>query len=215
MRKHLVSRILASVYLSVMVFGCMTSVPASAAQIENKTNASHIEYKFKFGNSTTSLKGYTNVSATTPYTKEKGYGFNTPENMKDVTTSGTSTTNSAVQFLTSGTKSENTFNVDVPDGLYEVKVTLGDTFRASVAAEGVYQIMNMTGNSAKDSFQVPVTDGQLNILITEGKPSTPFTLSALEIKRISKKPITNKTIYIGGDSTVCNYYPLNSSVQAG
>lgn len=217
MRKHLVSKILASVYLSVMAFSCITSVPASASQFESKTNSSHIEYKFKFGSGAGSLKGYTNVSAATPYTEEKGYGFNTPENMKDVTTSGTSTTTtgSAVQFLTSGTKSSNTFNVDVPDGLYEVKVTLGDTFRASIAAEGVYQIMNMTGNGAKDSFQVPVTDGQLNILVTEGKPGTPFTLSALEIKRISKKPITNKTIYIGGDSTVCNYYPLNSSVQAG
>ncbi|MBJ8191682.1 esterase, partial [Bacillus cereus] len=27
--------------------------------------------------------------------------------------------------------------------------------------------------------------------------------------------VTNRTIYIGGDSTVCNYYLLDSSVQAG
>jgi lysophospholipase L1-like esterase len=52
-------------------------------------------------------------------------------------------------------------------------------------------------------------------LVTEGKAGTAFTLSALEIKKLSDNPVTNRTIYIGGDSTVCNYYPLDTSVQAG
>ena len=68
--------------------------------------------------------------------------------------------------------------------------------------------MNMTGNGATDQFQIPVTDGQLNLLVTEGKEGTAFTLSALEIRKLSNQPVTNRTIYIGGDSTVCNYYPL-------
>jgi len=49
--------------------------------------------------------------------------------MRDVAASGSGLTSDAVQFLTYGTKSENTFNVDLDNGLYEVKVTLGNTSR--------------------------------------------------------------------------------------
>jgi len=185
-----------------------------AGTAKSPVHAIPSHYKFDFGNGPVE-KGYLGVSAEDGYDPKKGYGFNTPENMKNVPASGTGAASDAVQFLAYGTKSTNTFNVDLPEGLYEVKVTLGDTKRASVAAEGVYQIINMTGNSATDSFQIPVTDGQLNLLVTEGKAGTPFTLSALEIRKLSRHPETNRTIYIGGDSTVCNYYPLDSSVQAG
>jgi len=172
------------------------------------------EYKFDFGGGSVE-PGYIGVSATTAYSKALGYGFNTPSNMRNVSASGSGVASDAVQFLTYGTKSTNTFNVDLPNGLYEVKVILGNTSRASVAAEGVFQIINMTGNNAVDKFQIPITDGQLNILVTEGKAGTAFTLSALEIKKLSDNPVTKPTIYIGGDSTVCNYYPLDTSVQAG
>lgn len=215
MKKNIFSKILSSVCLTSMVLSCTPSVHVQAAQDDIEKKSSHVEYKFDFGNSDEQVKNYSKISASNAYSKENGYGFNTPENMKNVIASGTGTESDAVQFLTSGTKSNNTFNVDLPNGLYEIKVTLGDGFRASIVAEGVYQIMNMTGNCAKDSFQIPISDGQLNIWVTEGKPDTPFTLSSLEIKQISKKTITNKTVYIGGDSTVCNYYPLDSSKQSG
>lgn len=171
-------------------------------------------YKFDFGNSGVA-SGYIGVSATLGFSASTGYGFNTPANMQNVTASGTGVGSDAVRFLTFGTKSTNTFNVNLSNGLYEVKVMLGNTSRASVAAEGVYQIMNMTGNNATDSFQIPITDGQLNILVTEGKVGTVFTLSSLEITKISNNPVTKRTIYIGGDSTVANYYPLASSIQGG
>lgn len=172
------------------------------------------KYKFDFGGGAIEA-GYTGVSASLPYDKARGYGFRTPGNMRNVSASGIGVASDAVQFLTTGTKSENTFDVDLPSGLYEVSVTLGNTSRSSIAAEGVYQVINMTGNGVRDHFQIPVTDGQLNLLVTEGKEGAAFTLSALEIKQLSGNPVTNRTIYIGGDSTVCNYYPLGSSVQAG
>jgi lysophospholipase L1-like esterase len=187
---------------------------ALAANRGQVAEAAANEYKFDFGAGAVE-NGYTGVSATDAYTSAKGYGFNTPANMRNVTASGTGAASDAVQFVTFGTKSTNTFNVDLSNGLYEVKVVLGNTARSSVAAEGVYQIINMTGNGATDQFQIPVTDGQLNLLVTEGKEGTAFTLSALEIRKISNQTVTNRTIYIGGDSTVCNYYPLNSSVQGG
>jgi len=170
----------------IAIFGCFLDLRISAAPNE---------YKFDFGAGPVE-PGYIGVSASTAYSKSRGYGFNTPWNMRDVAASGSGLTSDAVQFLTYGTKSENTFNVDLDNGLYEVKVTLGNTSRASVAAEGVYQIINMTGNCATDKFQIPITDGQLNILVTAGKEGTPFTLSALEIRKISDVPVTNRTIYI-------------------
>ncbi|WP_231597608.1 rhamnogalacturonan acetylesterase [Bacillus sp. SA1-12] len=194
--------------LVVFVLGISTPPQVQASQAAPK------KYQFDFGDGPVE-KGYTGVSATDGYNEKQGYGFNTPENMQNVAANGTGVASDAVEFLTFGTKSTNTFNVDLPNGLYEVTVTLGNTARASVAAEGVFQIINMTGNGATDTFQIPITDNQLNLLVTEGKVGTKFTLSALTIKKISKHPITNPTIYIGGDSTVCNYYPLASSVQAG
>jgi len=198
------------------IFLCIVVIILTSLVIIGTTSISAAQenYKFDFGNQGT-ISGYIGVSATTSYSKTIGYGFNTPQNMKNVTAAGMGVESDAVQFLTYGTKSNNTFNVDLPNGLYEVSVTLGNTSRASIAAEGVFQIINMTGNNAKDKFQIPITDGQLNLLVTEGKSGTAFTLSALEINRISQEAITNKTIYIGGDSTVCNYYPLDTSVQAG
>jgi len=191
-----------------LIGGALTANGGQVAQ------AAANEYKFDFGAGAVE-NGYTGVSATEAYTSAKGYGFNTPANMRNVSASGTGVASDAVQFVTFGTKSTNTFNVDLSNGLYEVKVVLGNTARSSVAAEGVYQIINMTGNGATDQFQIPVTDGQLNLLVTEGKEGTAFTLSALEIRKISNQTVTNRTIYIGGDSTVCNYYPLSSSVQGG
>lgn len=141
-------------------------------------------YKFDFGAGAVEW-GYIGVDANTAYSRDRGYGFNTPGNMRNVSASGSGVASDAVQFLTYGIKSYNTFNVDLPNGLYEIKVTLGNTSRASVAAEGVLQIINMTGNGAVDQFQIPITDGQLNILVTEGKAGTAFTLSALEIRKLS------------------------------
>lgn len=187
---------------------------ALAANGGQVAQAAANEYKFDFGAGAVE-NGYTGVSATEAYNSATGYGFNTPANMRNVSASGTGVASDAVQFVTFGTKSTNTFNVDLSNGLYEVKVVLGNTARSSVAAEGVYQIINMTGNGATDQFQIPVTDGQLNLLVTEGKEGTAFTLSALEIRKISNQTVTNRTIYIGGDSTVCNYYPLSSSIQGG
>ncbi|WP_010680972.1 SGNH/GDSL hydrolase family protein [Acetivibrio cellulolyticus] len=199
------SKALAAIFIFTLILSSTAKVNVTAAATS---------YKFDFGGDSVA-SGFTGVSASTAYSKTLGYGFNTPENMKNVTASGSGELSDAVQFITYGVKSTNTFNVDLSNGLYEVKVALGNTSRSSVAAEGVFQIINMTGNNAVDKFQIPITDGQLNILVTEGKAGTAFTLSALEITKISDNPVPNRTLWIGGDSTVCNYYPLDTSTQAG
>lgn len=193
---------------AVLAPGAGLAVTAPAA------NAEPSNYRFDFGGGPVE-QGYTGVSATDAYSPGKRYGFNTPERMANVPAKGTGAGSDAVRFLEYGTKSTNTFNVDLKEGLYKVTVTLGDTARASIAAEGVFQVMNMTGNGATDSFEIPVTDGQLNLLVTEGKAGTAFTLSSLEIEKVSRHPAMDPTIWVGGDSTVANYYPLESSVQGG
>lgn len=171
-------------------------------------------YNFDFGNNGVA-NGYIGVKAENQYNKTLGYGFSTPANIKNISASGSGALSDAVQFVTFGTKSTNTFNVDLPPAVYEISVALGNTTRTSIAAEGVYQIINMTGNSAVDKFQIPVTDGQLNILATAGKDGYAYTLSSLKIEKISDNTKTKPVIWICGDSTVCNYYPLNTSTQAG
>jgi lysophospholipase L1-like esterase len=170
-------------------------------------------YKFNFGGAV--VPGYTSVHAADKYDPGKGYGFNTPEDMSDVTASGTGVGSSAVQFLQYGVNSPNTFNVDLEPGLYRVQVMLGDTTRSSVAAEGVYQLLNLTGTNPEDAFLIPVTDGQLNLIVTAGVTDKPHTLSGLIITQVSKNPQMPRTVWIGGDSTVANYYPKDADELVG
>ncbi|WP_458779938.1 rhamnogalacturonan acetylesterase [Arthrobacter sp. D3-16] len=193
---------------AALVSGAGVSLSAPAAHAEPSN------YLFDFGSGPVE-QGYIGVNATDAYSPEKRYGFNTPEHMVNVPAKDTGAGSDAVRFLQFGTKSANTFDVDLKEGLYRVSVTLGDTSRASIAAEGVFQEMNLTGNGATASFEVPVTDGQLNLLVTEGKVGTAFTLSALEIEKVSRHPEMDPTIWVGGDSTVASYYPLETSIQGG
>lgn len=175
-------------------------------------SAAGTSYHFDFGGNGTA-SGYTGVSASTGYSASQGYGFADTSKVKNVSASGGGALSDAVQFT--DTAFSNTFNADLPNGLYRVTVTLGNTTRTSVAAEGVLQIINMTGNNAADSILIPVTDGQLNIMATNGKSGYPHTISALDIEWVSSDTQLPPTVWFCGDSTVCNYYPKETSAQAG
>ena len=177
-------------------------------------SAANTYWKFDFGGGGTA-SGYTGVSASDSYNASRGYGFSSGTDVANVSASGSGALSDAVQFKNASAKGNYTFCADVPNGLYQVSVWLGNTNRTSVGIEKMLQIVNMTGNNAYHTLQVPVTDGQLNICACAGKEGYAFTLSALEIKQISTQTHTNPTIWVCGDSTVCNYYPLNSSAQAG
>ena len=185
---------------------------AAAAPLHS--SAANTSWKFDFGGGGTA-NGYTGVSAGDGYSASRGYGFSAGTNVANVAASGSGALSDAVQFKNASPNGKYTFCADVQNGLYQVSVWLGNTARTSVAIEGMYQIMNMTGNGAYHTLQVPVTDGQLNICACAGKDGNPFSIAALEIKQISTQTHTNPTIWVCGDSTVCNYYPLNSSEQAG
>ena len=154
--------------------------------------------------------GWTSVSAEQLYDKGKGFGFSSKSDVKNVSASGKGELSDAVQFMGS-----TTFNVDLSKGIYRVRVRLGNTSRTSIYMENMLQIVNMTGNNAVDEVLIPITDGQLNIRAGAGKSGTAFSISAIEIEKISDDPTLPPTVWICGDSTVCNYYPLDTSVQGG
>lgn len=198
------------------LLSCFTSLALSLSAFAGisvpQTNAAVTDWKFDFGGNGTE-SGYTGVSATDGYNASKGYGFAQTANVVNVAAKGKGALSDAVQF-----KSEdnaNTFNVDLPKGLYEVTVITGDCSRTSIKMEGILQMMNLTGNNAVETVQIPVTDGQLNIQAVAGRANTPFSVSAIEIKQINNTGETNKTIWLCGDSTVANYYNVNDSSQHG
>ena len=192
-----------------------TMLAAMAARFpEQSASAANTYWKFDFGGNG-AASGYTGVSASDSYQPDRGYGFSAGTSVSNVAAAGQGALSDAVQFKNSGADCRYSFCADVPNGLYQVSVWLGNTTRTSVAIEGMLQIINMTGNNAYHTLQVPVSDGQLNICALAGKAGYPYSVSALEIKQISTQTHTNPTIWICGDSTVCNYYPLNSSQQAG
>lgn len=208
--KHIIRKLTSAVTSLAATASLMAALPAGTMT----ASAANSYWKFDFGNGGVA-GGYTGVSASTGYNAGKGFGFSAGTSVADVSASGSGALSDAVQFKNSSPTGNYTFCADVPNGLYQVSVWLGNTNRTSVAIEGMYQIINMTGNNAYHTLQVPVSDGQLNICACAGKDGYAFTMSALEIKQISTEAHTNPTIWVCGDSTVCNYYPLNSSAQAG
>ena len=177
---------------------------------EVQANAATTSWKFDLGATTES--GYTSVGATYGYTSDRGYGFSNCYKVENQTASGSGALSDAVRFTEGGGA---TFNANVPTGLYEVKIYNGNVTRMSVQIEGMQQIMNITGNGNSDSVIVSVTDGVINIGATPGRSGWYADISEIDITQISTDTTYPKTVWFCGDSTVCNYYPKNTSTQAG
>ena len=202
-------RIAAAISALLLTTGTPAFMPYFGQGIMQTMTASAASDNWKLDLGANAQKGFTGVSANDKYSKDKGYGFS-GNDVKNVAASGKNELSDAVQFT-----GKTNLNVDVPNGVYKVKVTLGNTSRTSVFIEDMLQIVNMTGNNAVHELLVPITDGQLNIRAGAGKSGTTFSISAIEISKYSDSTTLTTTIWLCGDSTVCNYYPLNSSTQAG
>ena len=160
--------------ISLAVLITMLSAPLNTVSANAETLVSK---KFDFGGLGTA-SGYIGVSASDGYEKSKGYGFANTNAVENVTASGTGALSDAVRF-----KSDipnHIFNVDLPSGVYKIKVTTGDVQSTTITAEGIPQLYFLTGSNAVDSFTIPVTDGQLNIYAGSGV-GTNFSISSLEI----------------------------------
>ncbi len=95
-------------------------------------------WRFDFG-AVDAADGYTSVDASVGYDAARGYGFGDPSKVTNVPAVGRGALCDAVQFLNADRNAS--FNVDLPIGLYEIQVTLGNTGRASVVMEDMIQIV--------------------------------------------------------------------------
>ena len=176
-------RILLAVITHVVLFGngCI------AQKIAKGTNTS---FKFDFGSGKTAL-GYTAVSAASIYSDEAGFGFEKGATVTDVKRSGKDALSDA--FVTS-TKPFY-FSVKVPEGNYNVKITLGDkegTSDAAIRAECRRMITDVGALASKNNNNAAVMvwnyhdeDKQgsvCNVKITiSGIPSKKITLTQYRI----------------------------------
>ena len=196
---------LTSAVLSLSAFaGISPSVP--------KAYAAQGNWKFDFGGNGTA-SGYTGVSAYDGYNQSKGYGFGQTYSVSNVSAGGSGANSDAVKF--NSEDPYNTFNVDLPKGLYQVTVTTGNSPRTTIKLEGMLQMINLTGNNAVETVQIPVTDGQLNVQAVAGMANREYSISALEIKQLNTTGEMKPTIWICGDSTAANYYNVGDSSQHG
>ena len=187
--------------ISLAVLLAMLSAPLNTVSANAETLVSK---KFDFGGLGTA-SGYIGVSASDGYEESKGYGFANTNAVENVTASGTGALSDAVRFKSD--VPNHIFNVDLPSGVYKIKVTTGDVQSTTITAEGIPQLYFLTGSNAVDSFTIPVTDGQLNIYAGSGV-GTNFSISSLEIEQTSSDTLTKPTIWIGGDSTAASYYNI-------
>lgn len=199
MKKKLLSGI---VSLSMAVSAFAGVMPGTV----DKVSAAQANWKFDLGGNG-AASGYTGVSASDGYNAQRGYGFS--GSVSNAKAGGTGANADSVKF-TGGT-----FNVDLPKGLYQVTVTTGNVSRTTINIEGMLQMINLTGNNAVESIQVPVTDGQLNIKAIAGRDNTEFSISAIEVKQLNETGQMKPTVWICGDSTVANYYNCADTSQHG
>ncbi len=175
-------------------------------------DAAQANWKFDFGGKG-AASGYTGVSASDGYSSARGYGFAKTADVANVAAGGSGAYSDAVQFKSGA--SANTFNVDLPKGLYQVKVVTGNVSRTTIKMENMLQMINLTGNNAEETIQIPVTDGQLNIQAVAGRSGTAYSISAVEITQLNTTGVMKPTVWLCGDSTVANYYNVSETSQHG
>ena len=207
-RNDLRGRLIVLIMAMVLAF---TAIPLSSqAEEYGAVGGSFETLRFDFGNKGTE-PGYIGIPANTPYSAAVGYGFQNVNVMQDVDSSGEGVNSDAVLF---NSGDGHVFKVDIPNGVYRITVTTGDVKSASITAEGMSQLLFLTGNNVTDSFTIPITDGQLNIYPSSGVGGI-YSLSALVIEKVAEGTQTKPTIWIYGDSTVCNYYNVSDEHAHG
>ncbi|TWE01777.1 fibronectin type 3 domain-containing protein [Neobacillus bataviensis] len=164
------------------------SEKSEAVQVTTKTAT----LKYDFGLAGNPIaEGYTGVNLSTKYTKEKGYGIVDPTGMigRDRGTGG-DLLRDWLGYFNVGWK----FNVDLPNGLYAVKVYVGDFSGSARTTLGIDGQDYGTISAPKQNYtskvvsQVSVKDGQMNFSfggatgIVNGVDITPILLAPSELK---------------------------------
>jgi FtsP/CotA-like multicopper oxidase with cupredoxin domain len=141
----------------------MESTPSNTASVVDT-----VVKRYDFGTTTSPLEtGYTRVSTTTSYSAPAGYGWDSTGGLQSRDRGAPD--NLRRDFVMSTT--DRTFRVDLPNGIYQVSVIVGDqtTWHGTmeIYAEGTRKTSITTSSPAQfeqRTFTVTITDGQLNLL---------------------------------------------------
>ena len=158
-------------------------------------------YKFDFGPGPVA-PGYTQVLQSTAYNTVRGYGFTDTTGLTSVDRGAPDNLRRA--FITSNKPF--TFNANIPNGNYTVTVTLGDdkgtsatTVKAQFGRVVLNKVTTASGAFTQQAFTVNVITGQLNLQ---------FAWTAPKIDAVEIQKVTAPTIFMAGDSTVCDQPPM-------
>jgi lysophospholipase L1-like esterase len=168
-------------------------------------------WKFSFSTATPP-PGFTTVPSTNTYTKEQGYGFEPGAKIEETT------------FATGNNPFY--FSVALPEGNYTIKLTLGDPNGDSVTTVKAELRRLMLENIHTDSGQqiqrtiivntrTPIIPGNRNVSLKprestseawawDDKLTLEFNGSRPAVSSIEISPATVPTVYVLGDSTVCD-----------
>ena len=207
-----IKKLISGVTSAVLSLSAFAGLGNFAPQNPVTAEAAGGNWKFDLGGSG-AASGYTGVSAKDAYSASKGYGFTATGSVSNVAAKGNGALSDAVQF--NSTSANNVFKVDLPKGAYRVKVVTGNVSRTTINIEGIPQMINLTGNNAAETIEIPVTDGSLEVQAGAGKSGTAFSISAIEVTQINTTGDTDPTIWICGDSTVASYYNVSDKSQHG
>ncbi len=177
------------------------------------------EFKFDFGSGKTA-KGYTQVSAESAYSKEKGFGFMPNSKVECVNRKAKNAL--TADFCTS--KESFFFTVDIPEGNYNVKLTLGDAEGESTTtvkvenrrlmlekittAKGEFITKTLTVNVKTPQInateKVKLKPRELNYLHWDNQLTFEFSDALPKICRLEITKAANDitTIFLAGNSTV-------------
>lgn len=149
--------------------------------------------------------GYVHVDAAEKYTGEEFYGF---YGAVAGTTGGVSLRNESGMFVAA-----------LPDGFYNIRITKpkSGTGRSTVRVNGASQGTNVGNKGTGDRSgalpyvylmeDVRIEGGTMRLSLSEKD----YSLAAVEIRKTPQITERRVHIYIGGDSTVSNYYPIETS----
>lgn len=149
--------------------------------------------------------GYVHVEVTEKYTGEELYGF---YGAVAGTTGGVTLRNESGMFVAA-----------LPDGFYSIRITKpkSGTGRSTVRINDASQGTNVGNKGTGDRSgslpyiylmeDVRVEGGTMRLSLSEKD----YSLAAVEIRKTPEIAERRVHIYIGGDSTVSNYYPIETS----
>ena len=213
--------------LVLMLFGTRS--------VSSQARSSQPNLKFDFGPGKVA-RGYTQVVADSVYSKDSGYGFEPGANISCVARGG----RDALRSDLCSSDKPFYFSVALPEGNYSVTVTLGDADTATITtvkaelrrlmwervetAPGKFVTRSFTVNIRRPVIAGGVDVGEVGeVRLKEREKTTEwwawdekltleFSNSHPAVCAIEIKPIEVPTIYLLGDSTVCDQplEPYNS-----